>query len=97
MNWIDLINGVFVFGGAGYAWANAYKIHKDKQVKGIFISSTIFFTLWSFWSTFYYYSLTQWFSLYCNLFMAVADIVWVVMAIRRCNHGTHHQSDRAEL
>jgi hypothetical protein len=80
---IDTINGLFVFGGASYAWANAFKLWRDQQVKGIFVSSTIFMTLWTFWSIIYYYKLEQWFSLGCNIFMAIADCFWVWMAMKK--------------
>jgi len=80
MDFIDLVNSAFVLGGAGYACANAAKLQKDKQVQGIFISSTLFFTLWAFWGIYYYWSLNQWISLYCNIIMAIADGVWVFIA-----------------
>lgn len=92
MNVVDIINSMFIFGGAGYAFANAYKLWKDKQVHGIFISSTVFFTIWTFWSTFYYYTLEQWFSLVFNILMAVGDIVWVFMAYRRSNYARSSRS-----
>jgi uncharacterized membrane protein YfcA len=77
----DIINAVFELGGGILLILNCFKLHKDKQIKGISISVTAFFTVWGYWNLYYYPSLNQWFSLFGGILIVAANTVWVLMAI----------------
>ncbi len=32
----DLINGIFEIVGSYFTWMNAYKLYKDKEIKGVY-------------------------------------------------------------
>jgi hypothetical protein len=78
----DMINAFFEFGG-GIAILNHCRVlYKDKQVNGVSVLSTIFFTAWGFWNVYYYPSLNQWVSFYGGLIIAAANFLWVSLLIR---------------
>lgn len=82
----DLINGAFEACGALALCANIRQLLKDKQVRGIHWGSTIFFTSWGLWNVFYYPHLGQWASFAGGLFIALANIVWLVLRIKYRNY-----------
>lgn len=78
---IDLINGMFEV-LAGFMILNHCRIlYKDKQVKGVSILSTVFFSLWGFWNLYYYPALDQWISFVCGILIVCANLLWVSMMI----------------
>jgi len=77
----DLINGIFEIAGGVFLMANCFKLHKDKQVKGVSISVTGFFSAWGFWNLYYYPSLDQWVSFIGGILLVAANTIWVSMAI----------------
>jgi hypothetical protein len=80
----DLVNGVFeAFGSLG-VWGNVLALIKDKQVKGTRWWFAAFFTSWGFWNLYYYPHLGQWLSFWGGASMALANLVWVVLAIKYC-------------
>jgi len=95
----DFINACFEF-GAGFAVLNHCRcLWRDKEVKGISILSTAFFTAWGFWNIFYYPSLGQWWSFVGGLFIVAANCVWlgllvwyglIVAARNAAKASTHH-------
>ncbi len=74
----DLINGLFEFLGAIFIWKNFFTLLKDKEVKGIYYPSVVFFTLWGIWNIFYYPSLNQWISFVGGIVLALGNVFWVV-------------------
>ncbi len=88
MNIPDFINGLFE-ATAGFAVLNhCRQVLKDKDVKGVSIASTIFFTSWGFWNLYYYPHLDQWFSFTGGLFIVASNTLWVVLMIyyKKANH-----------
>lgn len=58
---------------------NVREIYLDKQLKGVNRWSMFFFTAWAFWNLFYYLHLSQWFSLWAGMPLALADAAWFIL------------------
>ena len=76
----DLINGAFEFFGGILLWLNVWKLIKDKQVKGILLSVSLFFAAWSIWNIYYYPNIGQFFSFLGAICLALANTVWIILA-----------------
>jgi uncharacterized membrane protein YfcA len=84
---VDIINSLFEFFASLFILNNCYTLYKDKQVKGVSILSTAFFTSWGLWNVFYYPHLGQQFSFYAGIAVLLANILWVGMMVyysRKC-------------
>jgi len=81
MNWPDLINGLYECMGGILIWLSVYKLYKDKEVKGISLWASVFFTTWSWWNLYYYPVICQWISFYGGILLAVANLIWIILAI----------------
>ena len=77
----DVVNGLFELSGSIFTWICAYKLVKDKQVKGVYIPAWGFFAVWGIWNLYYYPSLNQWMSFIGGLSIVMANSIWVVLAI----------------
>lgn len=73
----DLVNGLFEFSGSIMLWQNVLRLHRDRQIKGVSIGPTAFFTAWGLWNLVYYPSLHQTFSFLGGVCLVVANIVWL--------------------
>jgi len=78
----DGINGLFELLGALLIWMNVYRILRDKMVRGVDWRVTFFFAAWGFWNLYYYPSLHQWLSTAGGVVMVIANVVWVVLAMK---------------
>ena len=72
---------MFEIGGGFFILNHCRVLYKDKELKGVSIISTVFFTAWGFWSIFYYPSLGQWLSFYGGIVITLANLLWVGMMI----------------
>ena len=77
----DLVNGLFEGIGGIMVLLNCYRIIKDKEVKGVDIFASIFFTLWGYWNLYYYPLLGQWLSFLGGLFIVIGNTTWVILAV----------------
>ena len=77
----DLINGLIELVGAGLTWRNAWQLHTDRQIRGVYWPTTLFFALWGFWNLFYYPFLDQWISFTAGVVLVSGNVIWVAMAI----------------
>jgi hypothetical protein len=77
----DLINGLFELFGGLLLFINCWKIFKDKQISGIAITPTAFFTVWGYWNLYYYPSLNQTLSFIGGIVVVAANSIWVLLAI----------------
>jgi hypothetical protein len=60
---VDVINGLFEFGGAFMCWMHVKQILKDKKTRGVAWAPFIFFALWGVWNaTIYYPAVGCWWS-----------------------------------
>jgi hypothetical protein len=77
----DLINGLFELSGSLVLWRNVFALRRDREVKGIHVSTTLFFFWWGIWNLWYYPHLGQWFSFLGGLSIVIANAVWVGLAL----------------
>lgn len=77
----DLINGTYETLGGLFLWRNVYRLHKDKQIKGVSILATGFFASWGWWNIFYYNWLHQPLSWWGGVCLVLANTTWVLQAI----------------
>jgi len=73
----DLINGLFELVGSYFTWMNAWTLFKEKEIKGVYWPTTVFFTTWGLWNLYYYPALGQSFSFYAGIFLVLGNVVWV--------------------
>lgn len=78
---VDLVNGLFEAGGAYCTWRNAWQLHKDREIKGVYWPLTAFFTAWGVWNLWYYPALGQWFSFYAGIVLVTGNLLWVAQII----------------
>lgn len=78
----DLINAVFEFLAGIFVFVNCYKAYKDKELKGVSIYSSIFFTLYSLYSIIYFGILNQFISFYIGIFCLLSNLVYLIMFIK---------------
>lgn len=79
---LDLINGTFEFCGAVFMSRDAYKLYRDKQIRGVHWMSRFFFLSWGFWNIRYYPGLGQWLSFSGGIALATANLIWCLLALK---------------
>lgn len=78
---VDLINGLFETGGAYCTWRNAWQLHKDREVKGVYWPLTAFFSAWGVWNLVYYPALEQWLSFFAGIALVTGNVAWVAQVV----------------
>ena len=81
MNWADAVNGSYELIGGIFVFLNCLKLYKDKKIRGVTLSTGLFFASWSWWNLYYYPSLNQWLSFLGGLLIGAANSAWIIMAI----------------
>ncbi len=76
----DVVNGIFEATGAFFVWGNAWKLHQDREIKGVYWPSWIFFSSWGIWNLYYYPSLSQWWSFVGGALLVTGNLAWVTQA-----------------
>lgn len=89
MTWADTINGSYEMLGGLFLLHNCYRLYRDKEVRGITLTSATFFSTWSWWNLYYYPSLNQWVSFFGGLLIAITNAMWVIMAIYYTHRNKH--------
>jgi ABC-type transport system involved in cytochrome c biogenesis permease subunit len=77
----DLINGLFELLAGAFVLNHCRALYRDKQIKGVSILSSAFFTLWGLWNLHFYPHLGQVWSFYGGIAVVVANAVWVAMMV----------------
>jgi hypothetical protein len=77
----DLTNAIFEIGGGFLMWLNVKVLYESKEVKGVDWRVSAFFFFWGVWNIYYYPSLDQWLSFYAGIWLSIANLVWVSMAV----------------
>lgn len=80
MNIPDMINGFYELVGGLVIFYNCLILYRHKEVRGISVWVTIFFTTWGWWNLYYYPYLNQWLSFYGGILIVVANTLWLSMA-----------------
>lgn len=78
---LDLINSLFELGGTILTVSNIRAILISKKVEGVYWQVTAFFSIWGCWNVYYYYHLDQIYSTWVAGLLAVANAVWVYLAL----------------
>lgn len=78
---LDMINGMFQLIGAMMLSINVYALYRDKEIKGIHWSSTVFFTCLGIFNLFYFPSLEQWWSFAGGIAIVVVNTIWLSMIV----------------
>ena len=73
----DLINGCFELLASSFLFLHVRRIFKDKQVKGVSIVATVFFTTWGWWNIFFYPVVGLWWSFWGGVPVVVMNSLWV--------------------
>ena len=77
----DMINGTLEFMGALLVAHNCWVIFQHERVQGVSVLATAFFTTWGAWNLYFYPMLHLWLSFTGGLCLALANFVWVGMAV----------------
>lgn len=78
----DLINAGIELAGALLLAYNCWLLHKHRQVQGVSVLTTGFFTLWGLWNIYFYPANGLWWSFAGGICIAGANFTWLVMALR---------------
>lgn len=78
----DLINGSIEMIGATLTWRNAWQLRTDREIRGVFWPTSLFFAAWGLWNLYYYPALGQWASFAGGVVLVAGNVAWVAMAIR---------------
>ena len=73
------MNALFEFIGGLFLWMNVITLYKDKATRGIYYPTVIFFFIWGVWNLWYYPSLDQWWSFIGGVWLATANLVWILL------------------
>ena len=82
----DLINGAFELLGALAICGHIRRLWVDKDVKGVSLWATVFFTSWGFWNLYYYPYLDQWASFAGGVAIVLGNMVWISGMIYYSKH-----------
>lgn len=75
----DVINSLFESISGLLTLISVYRLYKDKELKGVSIYPTLFFTLWGFWNI-YFYSYNNFpYSFYGGLLITIVNVIWLSM------------------
>lgn len=77
----DLINAGFESMAGIFVFLSAWRVYKDKQVRGVSLWMVVFMLSWGIWNLYYYPSLDQWGSFYGGLSVAAANITWIALIL----------------
>ena len=77
----DLINALFETTSFVALFNHCRVLVRDKEVKGVSILSTLFFTTWGYWNLYYYRLLDQELSFYGCILTATANTLWVALMV----------------
>jgi len=85
-SWQDAMNAGFEFGAGLAVLHHCWRLHQDKEVRGLSIPAVVFFTLWGGWNIYYYPHLDQTYSFAGGIFVTLANVAYVVMLITYSQH-----------
>lgn len=85
----DIVNALFEFIGGLFLWMNVITLYKDKTIKGVYYPTVIFFFLWGVWNLWYYPSLDQWWSFAGGVWLATANLMWILLFIYYKQRGDY--------
>jgi uncharacterized membrane protein len=78
----DQVNACFEGFGAVLTLLHVRRIWIDREVRGISTLAVVGFFAWGLWNLFYYPFLDQVYSFVAGIFLALANMLYVVLLIR---------------
>jgi hypothetical protein len=90
----DIVNGLFELIGGLFILNHCRVLYQHKQVKGVSIVSTMFFSAWGFWNLFFYPHLEQMWSFAGGVVIVVANCLWIGLMLYYAKpwHTVEHPS-----
>lgn len=82
MNYTDIVNGLWEIAGGFFILPSIINILKEKEVKGINWLTPTFFLCWGLWNIYFYPHNNLIFSFYGGIFLAIMNLIWVVLLIK---------------
>lgn len=77
----DLINGLLESIGAVLISLDVRRIHIDREVKGIYWPSRIFFLAWGCWNLYFYPYYDHFWSFVGGIFMTLVNVMWLASVV----------------
>jgi hypothetical protein len=84
----DFINAIFEAGTAFAISRNVRAVLKDREVKGVRPSNTLFFLAWGIWNVWFYPANGFTWSWLAGMLVVAANVVWLAQVIRFAPIGT---------
>ena len=81
----DLVNGLFELFGGAMVLLHCLQAYKDKEIKGVNVWATVFFSAWGYWNLYYYPHLNQWLSFTGGIVIVIANTIWTGQMIYYLN------------
>ena len=78
----DFINAGFESLAGIFVFLSAWRVYKDKQVRGVSLLMVIFMLSWGIWNLYYYPSLGQWLSFCAGAFLVLGNVCWLALVVR---------------
>tara|TARA_Y100000310_G_C20517704_1_gene732040 strand:+ start:766 stop:1026 length:261 start_codon:yes stop_codon:yes gene_type:complete len=79
----DKINSIFILVAAIFYLLNLAALIKDKDVKGYSKTSIVFFTIWNFWTLFFFIQILQfWYTIAALSLVCVLNFIYLVLMVK---------------
>lgn len=78
----DLANAAFELFGAYFSWRNAWQLHLDRSIRGVYWPAWFFYSAWGIWNLYYYPALDQWLSFWAGAVLVSGNLAWIALAVR---------------
>jgi len=75
----DIVNAGFELLASLFILNHCRVLYQDKQVRGVSVLSSLFFTLWGLWNLYFYPAVNQSYSFYAGICVVVANAIYVAM------------------
>ena len=77
----DTVNCIFGLFGGLLLWLNVYRLHHDKEFRGVSIIPVAFFMVWGYWNLYFYPAVGAWLSWIGGMVIVIANTVWLSQMI----------------
>jgi hypothetical protein len=77
----DMINASFEASAGFFVLLHCRALYRAKEVKGLSLTTIVFFELWGCWNMWYYPHLGQWWSFFGGILVVTANLLHVSMIL----------------
>lgn len=78
---LDIVNSIFFFTTSAFVVMNVFKLIQDKEVKGVKLLPSCFFSVSTWWGMYYYYQIEQMGGFLGITLLAIGNTSWMALAI----------------